>query len=91
MTENELISNMYSLKKSTENSQKLFNFEKRKARFGSVLKAKSSARLAFSEKSSARLAFSEKSSARLALSKSLARLGSPKSRLGPKTSFDALG
>ena len=32
-----------SLKKSAENSQKLLNFEKPKPRFGSVLKAKSSA------------------------------------------------
>ena len=36
---------LYSLKKSTENSQILLNFEKPKARFGLVLKAKSSARL----------------------------------------------
>ena len=34
---------MYSLKKSAENSQKLLNFGIRKAQFGSVLKAKSSA------------------------------------------------
>jgi len=46
---------MYSLKRSTENSQKLLNFERPKAQFGSVLKAKSSARLALS-KSSAWLA-----------------------------------
>ena len=54
---------MYSLKRSTENSQKLLNFGKLKARFALVLKAKSSAWLAFSEKSSARLTLS-KSSAR---------------------------
>ena len=35
---------MYSLKKSTENRQKLLNFGKQTARFDSVLKAKSSAR-----------------------------------------------
>ena len=41
---------MYSLKNSTENSQKLLNFGKPKALFGSVLRAKSLAWLAFYEK-----------------------------------------
>ena len=41
---------MYYLKESTKNSQKLLNFGKPKARFGSVLKAKTAAWLAFSEK-----------------------------------------